>query len=133
MIEIRNDIIFIFTLLYGTSERFHLFEALESSVKIYVIIHHYSIRTKRVKIVFVELLTYTVSISVTIEIHKKKIDTFRVTNKRYYKIIFFWELLSNKTDIFRELMPNSTDVFQKNVTRRYFFLSQMWTYILNPY
>ena len=26
LIEIKNDINFIFTLLYGTSERFHLFE-----------------------------------------------------------------------------------------------------------
>ena len=37
----------------------------------------------------VELLTYAISISVAIKIHKNNIDTFRVTKKQYYKIIPF--------------------------------------------
>ena len=53
------------------------------------------------KTVFVELLTYTLSVSLTIEIHKNNIDTSRVTNK----------FLSNETDIFRELLPNTADFF----------------------
>ena len=44
---------------------------------------------------FVELLTYTISISLTIEIHKNSIDTFIVTNKKYYQIILSWNFLSN--------------------------------------
>ena len=36
-----------------------------------------------------ELLTYAISVSLIIEIHKNNIDTFRYTNKQYYKIMFF--------------------------------------------
>ena len=61
LIEIKNGIIFIFTLLCGASERLH----------------------------FVELPTYTISVSLTIAIPKNNIDTFRVTNKQYFKIILF--------------------------------------------
>ena len=38
---------------------------------------------------FVEFPTYIISVPLTIEIHKHNIDTFRVTNKQYYKIILF--------------------------------------------
>ena len=49
--EINNDMIFIFTLLYVASERFHLFDAPKRSVRIknYVIFPHYSIGMTRVK------------------------------------------------------------------------------------
>ena len=81
-----------------------------------------------IRLYFVELLTYAISISLTIEIHKINIDTSKVTNKQYYKIILFKKFLSNKTNIFRELLPNTTDYFQKNCTRQYFFLFHIWTY-----
>ena len=53
LIERKNDI-FIFTLLCGTSERFHLFEALKRSakIKLYVIFSTYSIQTTWVRTVF---------------------------------------------------------------------------------
>ena len=38
---------------------------------------------------FVELPTYVISVSLIIEIHKNNTDTFRVTNKQYCKIIFY--------------------------------------------
>ena len=66
---------------------------------------------------FVELPTHAISVSLTIETHKDNTDTFRVTNKQYYKIILFLKFLSNKTDIFRELLPNTSDFFQENCTR----------------
>ena len=71
---------------------------------------------KGLKTVFVELLTYALSVSLTIEIHKNNIDTSRVTNK----------FLSNESDILRELLPNTTGFFQGNCIRHYFF--QVWTY-----
>ena len=39
--------------------------------------------------VFVKLLTYAISIFLTIEMHKSNIDTSRVTNKQHYKTILF--------------------------------------------
>ena len=36
---------------------------------------------------FVKLPTYTISISLTTKMHKNNIDNVRVTNKQYYKII----------------------------------------------
>ena len=39
------------------------------------------------RLYFVKLLTYNTSISLKTEIHKNNIDTFRVTNKQYHKII----------------------------------------------
>ena len=62
---------------------------------------------------FVELPTYTISVSLMIEIHKNNTDTFSVTNKQYYKT----KSLSNETDISRELLPNTTDFFQENFAR----------------
>ena len=38
---------------------------------------------------FARLPTYIISIFLTIEIHKSNIDTFRITNKHYDKIIHF--------------------------------------------
>ena len=48
-------------------------------------------------------------------------------------LILFKKFLSNKTDIFRNLLRNTMNFFQENCTRQYFFLSQMWTYILSLY
>ena len=62
---------------------------------------------------FVELPTYTISVSLMIEMHKNNTDTFSVTNKQYYKT----KSLSNETDISRELLPNTTDFFQENFAR----------------
>ena len=88
LIEIKNDIIFIFTILCGVSERFHLFEAAKRSV---ILCHFPLIPLGRqgLRLRFVELLTYTISVSLTTEIHKTNINTFRVINKQYYKIILF--------------------------------------------
>ena len=38
---------------------------------------------------FAEILTCVPFVSLTIEIHKNNTDTFRVTNKQYYKTILF--------------------------------------------
>ena len=91
LIEIKNDIIFIFTILCGVSERFHLFEAAKRSVRIRKLCHFPLIPLGRqgLRLRFVELLTYTISVSLTTEIHKTNINTFRVINKQYYKIILF--------------------------------------------
>ena len=50
----KNDIIFIFTLLCGASERFHLFEAAKRSVKIKNVCDFspYAIGTTRVRTAF---------------------------------------------------------------------------------
>ena len=102
LIEIKYDIIVIFTLRSGASER-HQKEAWQQ--KIYVILALIPVGWQGLRLWFAELLTYTISIPLTIEMHKNNIDTFRVTNTTYF--------------------------FQKKFTRQYFFLSQMWTYILN--
>ena len=50
----------------------------------------YSIWATRVKTAFCRNLDLcAISVSLTIEIHKNNIDTFRVTNKQYYKTILF--------------------------------------------
>ena len=46
------------------------------------------LRQQGLRVRFVKLLISTISSSLTIETHKN-IDTFRVTNKQYYKIILF--------------------------------------------
>ena len=84
----------------------------------------------RLRLHFAELLTNAISISLAIEIHKNNIDTFRITNKQYYKIILFWKFLSTETDIFRELLPNITNFLQEKCTRQYLF-PQIWTYTLS--
>ena len=77
---------------------------------------------------FVKLLTYTISVPLTLEIHKNNINTFRVTNKSYYKKILFQKFLSNEMDNFRELLPNIIYFFQEKFTRQYFFLSDVNLY-----
>ena len=54
VIEIKNDLIFIFTLLCGVSERFHLLEAPKRSMKIKNLCHFSPLFqwTTRVKTVF---------------------------------------------------------------------------------
>ena len=91
--------IFIFTLLSNALERFHLFEAPEKNVKIKKLLSSpppppppspYSIWATSVKTAFCRNLDLcAISVSLTIEIHKNNIDTFRVTNKQYYKTILF--------------------------------------------
>ena len=49
----------------------------------------FGIGTTKVKAVFVKLLTYAISASLIIEIHKDNIDTPRVTNEQYYTKILF--------------------------------------------
>ena len=74
----------------GASERLHLFEAPKRSEKksmsfsLLILLER-----KELRLHFVELQTYTISVSLTTEIHKNNIDTFRVTKKQYYKIILF--------------------------------------------
>ena len=89
--KIKNGIIFIFTLLCGASEKFHLFEAPKRSVKIKNLLFSPLIPSGQqgLGLHFVELPTYAISVSLTIEIHKNNTDTFRVTNKQYYKITLF--------------------------------------------
>ena len=77
---------------------------------------------------FVKLLTYNISIPLTLEIHKNNIDTFKVTNKSYYKKILFQKFLSNEMNNFRELLPNIIYFFQEKFTRQYFFLSDVNLY-----
>ena len=91
--------IFIFTLLSGAFERFHLFEAPEKNVKIKKLLSSPppppppspdSIWATSGKTAFCRNLDLcAISVSLTIEIHKNNIDTFRVTNKQYYKTILF--------------------------------------------
>ena len=45
--------------------------------------------SEKVKAVFVELLNYAISFSITKEIHKNTTDISRVTNKHYYKTMPF--------------------------------------------
>ena len=84
--------IFIFTLLCGASERFHHFEAPKRSVRIKHLCHFFPLfhwDDKSYDMRFVELPTYTIPVSLTKEIilNEDNIDTFRVSNKQYYKII----------------------------------------------
>ena len=90
LIEIKNDIIFILTLLCGDSEGFHLLEASKRSVRIKSVLFFpiIPLRQQGLRVRFVKLLINTISVSLTIETHKN-IDTFRVTNKQYYKMILF--------------------------------------------
>ena len=46
-------------------------------------------------------------VSLTIEINKNSINTSKVADKEYHKIILFWKLLSNETDNSRELLTLS--------------------------
>ena len=57
--------------------------------KIYIIFPLIPLRRQGLILRFIELPTYTISVSLTIEIHKNNIDTSWVTNKQYYKIILF--------------------------------------------
>ena len=47
-----------------------------------------SFRQQELRLRFVEIPNCTISVSLTIEIHKN-IDNFSVTDKQYYKIILF--------------------------------------------
>ena len=47
------------------------------------------LRQQGVRQHFAKLPTYAISVSVTTEIQKNNIDTFRDTSKQYYKIILF--------------------------------------------
>ena len=58
-------------------------------------------RQQGLELHFVKLPTYANFVSLVIEIHINNIDTFRVTNKQYYKIILFYKFLSNKRDFQR--------------------------------
>ena len=91
IIELKNGISFIFTLLRGATERFHLFEAPKRSVRIKNLSFSRLIQLGRqgLRQRFAELTTYAISFSLTIGIHKNNIDTFRVTSKQYHKIIPF--------------------------------------------
>ena len=86
IIEIKNNIICIFTLLCSVSESFHLFQAPKRIVKIKNLFHLllsllvmskiYSIGTRRVKTAFCRTPTYAISVSLMIEIRKNNIDNF---------------------------------------------------------
>ena len=52
--------------------------------KICVIFSHIPLGQQGLRLRSVELLIYTISISITIEIHKSNIDTFRVTKTTYF-------------------------------------------------
>ena len=86
----KNDIIFIFTLLCGVSERFHPFEAAKRSVKIKnVIFPLIQLGQQGLGLHFVKLPTYAIFVSSVMEIHINNTDTSKVTNTQYYKIILF--------------------------------------------
>ena len=57
--------------------------------KNYVIFPVIPLGEQRLGLYFVKLSTYAIFVSPVIEIHKNNTDTFRVTNKEYYKIILF--------------------------------------------
>ena len=100
---------FIFTLLCGATKTCYLWrDQKELLTKICHFSTLFGIQTTKFKIVFVKLLTYDISASLIIEIHKDNIDTPRVTNEQYYTKILFQKILSNKTDISRESLPNTT-------------------------
>ena len=91
IIEIKNDIIFIFTLFVVPQKGFIFLRPRKEGVRIKNL-HHFS--------VFLHwddmgrdcvLLNFQLKpfVSSTLEIHKNNIDTFRVNNKQYYKIILF--------------------------------------------
>ena len=89
--------------------------------KLCIFLPLFMIGMTRVKIVFVKLQTYTISISLTKEIHKTPLTPS--------------ELLTNSTIKFQEVFIKwkwhfqvTTDFFQGNCTRQYFFLSKIWTY-----
>ena len=88
--------------------RFHLFEAPKKNVRITKTYHPpsppVSLTRQGLKLCFVKLLTYAISISLTIETHKNNIDIFRVTSKQYYKTMLFYKFLSNEVGIFSELV-----------------------------
>ena len=126
LIKIKNDIIFIFTVLCGASERFHL-EAPKRSVGIKSLCHFfpYSIGTTRAKTVFCQTShMHTISVYLPIEIHKNNIDILELlinsTIKKYYSKSFYQTKL-----IFSESHLQILDFLQENFTRQYFFLSQM--------
>ena len=88
----KNDLIFIFTLLCGAPERFHLFEAPKRSARIKNLCHflpllHWDDKGYDYVLLYSWLILF--QFPLTIEIHKNNIDTFRVTNKQFYKIILF--------------------------------------------
>ena len=64
---------------------------------------------------FAKLLTYAISVSLTIEIHKNNIDTFRVTNKQYYKIILFLKFLSKLNWHFQEVTDKYYELFPEKL------------------
>ena len=53
-------------------------------------------------------------VSLTIEINKNSINTSKVADKKYHKIILFWKLLSNETDNSRELLTFSREMAPEN-------------------
>ena len=63
------------------------------------------------RIRFAKLPSYAISVSLTIGIHKNNVETFRVTEKQYYKIILFKKVLLNEIDIFREVTDKYHKVF----------------------
>ena len=130
LIEIKTDINFYFhTSLWCLEKVFSFLDMKKNSrnKKFNHFIPLFRIGATRVKTVFVELPTYAISVSLTIEIHKNNIDTSTVTNKQYYKK-YFSKIFYQPKLAFRELLPNTTDFLQGNFTRKYFFLSQTWSY-----
>ena len=77
----KNDIIFIFTLHCGASERFHPFEAAKRSVKIEKIMRFFPcipLGQQGLGLHFVKLPAYAIFISLLIEIHINSTDTFKL-------------------------------------------------------
>ena len=101
LIEIKKCNNFYFHTSLWYLKRFHFLGERSVRIKIYVIPPPpppspiFLFWQRGLRLHFVELLTYTISISLTIEIHKNSIDTFIVTNKKYYQIILSWNFLSN--------------------------------------
>ena len=89
LIEIKKCNNFYFHTSLWYLKRFHFLGERSVRIKIYVIPPSpiFLFWQRGLRLHFVELLTYTIFISLTIEIHKNSIDTFIVTNKKYYQII----------------------------------------------
>ena len=136
LIEIKSDINFYFhTSLWCLEKVFSFLDMKKNSrnKKFNHFIPLFRIGATRVKTVFVELPTYAISVSLTIEIHKNNIDTSTVTNKQYYKKYFsksfyqpklaFLESYCQILQTFcREILPENTSFS----LRREVILSLCW-------
>ena len=94
--------VFIFTLFCRTSETIHLFQAPKRSVKNKKLVSFpplLPLGQQWLRLHFVELPTYAIFISLVIEIHINNTDTFRVTDKQFYKMILFKRFLLNKATL----------------------------------